>query len=170
MAIPSEMLYIKGMHSKHRYAGTASVKSLKSMPAADVIIKKPTKIRAGAVANPGIAQKIGDRKMETKNKRPVTTEASPVLAPAATPEELSTKVVVVEVPNTAPALVAIASAKRACLIRGSLPFLSSISALVATPIKVPRVSHIHEEKSKQHNNKVKHTHACKISFCHLTEG
>ena len=30
-------------------------------------IKKPTKINAGAVANPGIAVNIGAKKMETKN-------------------------------------------------------------------------------------------------------
>ena len=54
--------------------------------------------------------------MATRNNRPVTTEARPVLAPAPTPAELSTKVVVVEVPNTAPAVVAIASARSACLM------------------------------------------------------
>ena len=68
-------------------------------------IRKPTKIRAGAVAKLGIEQKIGDSTTEIKNKNPVTTEEKPVLAPAATPEELSTNVVVVEVPSTAPAVV-----------------------------------------------------------------
>lgn len=70
-------------------------------------IRKPTKIRAGAVAKLGIEQKIGDSTTEIRNKNPVTTEERPVLAPAATPEELSTNVVVVEVPSTAPAVVAI---------------------------------------------------------------
>lgn len=106
------------------------------------IIKKPTNRRAGAVANPGMAMKIGDKKIATRNNKPVTMEERPVLPPSATPAELSTKVVVVEVPSTAPALVAIASAKRASLMRGSLPSLSSISALFAQPIKVPRVSKI----------------------------
>ena len=50
----------------------------------------PTKIKAGAVANPGIAVKIGAKKMASKNKMPVTTEAKPVRAPAPTPAELST--------------------------------------------------------------------------------
>ena len=103
-------------------------------------IKNPTNKSAGAVAKPGIAVKMGAKKIASRNKNPVTTEASPVLPPSATPEELSTNVVVVEVPSTAPALVAIASAKSACLIRGSLPSLSSMFALFAHPMSVPRVS------------------------------
>ena len=103
MAIPSDMLYINGIHNKQRYAGMASAKSLKSTSTIAEIIKNPTKTNAGAVANPGMAQKIGEKKIEIRNKNPVTTEAKPVLAPAATPAELSTKVVVVEVPSMAPA-------------------------------------------------------------------
>ena len=64
----------------------------------------------------------------------------PVRPPSVTPDALSTKVVVVEVPKIAPTLVATASAIRAPLILGSLPSLSSISALDATPISVPSVS------------------------------
>ena len=33
----------------------------------------------------GIAQKIGEKKIASRNKKPVTTEARPVLAPSATP-------------------------------------------------------------------------------------
>lgn len=134
------MLYIKGINSRQRYAGIASLKSWKSTSTIAEIIKNPTKMSAGAVANPGMAQNIGEKKIESKNKTPVTTEARPVLAPAATPAELSTKVVVVEVPKTAPALVATASATKAFFTLGSFPFSSNISALVATPIKVPNVS------------------------------
>ena len=108
----------------------------------DDTIKKPTKISAGAVANPGIAVKIGAKKMATRNNRPVTMDARPVLAPAPTPAELSTNVVVVEVPSTAPAEVAMASASSACLIFGSFSSLSSMSALVATPTSVPMVSNM----------------------------
>ena len=43
----------------------------------------------------------------------VVTAVSPVLPPSDTPEALSTKVVVVDVPRTAPAVVATASARRA---------------------------------------------------------
>ena len=107
-----------------------------------MIIKKPTKINAGAVAKLGIAIKIGLNTIETKNSNAVTTDARPVLAPSETPEELSTKVVVVDVPKIAPTEVAIESANKAGLILGSFPSLSSISALDATPIRVPSVSNM----------------------------
>ena len=110
------MLYARGIAIMHRYAGIASARSSKSIFTTEDTIRNPTKISAGAVANPGIAVKIGAKRMATRNNRPVTTEARPVLAPAPTPAELSTKVVVVEVPNTAPAVVAIASARSACLM------------------------------------------------------
>lgn len=113
------MLYARGIASMQRYAGTASVKSSKSTLIIEDTIKKPTKINAGAVAKPGTAVKIGAKKIATRNSIPVTTDASPVLAPAPTPAELSTKVVVVEVPKIAPAQVAIASASKAGLIFGS---------------------------------------------------
>jgi len=87
--------------------------------------------------------------MESKNKKPVTTDASPVLPPSATPDVLSTKVVVVEVPSTAPAVVATASASKASLMRGSLPFSSIIFALFATPIRVPSVSNISTNKKEK---------------------
>ena len=49
----------------------------------------------------------------------------------------------------APALVAIASAKKACLILGSLPFSSSILALLATPISVPkRIKHVSKRNER----------------------
>ena len=63
---------------------------------------------------------------------------NPERPPAATPAALSTKVVTVEVPKTAPAEVAIASDSNAGLILGRRPFSSSIFAFVLTPIKVPR--------------------------------
>ena len=53
-------------------------------------------------------------------------------------------------PKTAPADVAIASAISAGRIFGNLPSLSSISAFVATPIRVPRVSN----KSTNRNEKM----------------
>ena len=70
----------------------------------------------------------------------VVTAVSPVLPPSDTPEALSTKVVVVDVPRTAPAVVATASARSAPLMLGSLPFSSSMPALEETPTRVPRVS------------------------------
>ena len=66
-------------------------------------------ISAGAVANDGIAVKSGANNVEIRNKNPETTAVKPVRPPAATPEEDSTNVVTVEVPRTAPAVVATAS-------------------------------------------------------------
>ena len=100
----------------------------------------PTTTRAGAVAKDGIAKKIGDKNRDRPNRIAATMAVRPVRPPSATPEALSTKVVVVEVPNTAPTEVAIASESSAPRMRGSLPSLSSISALEATPIRVPNVS------------------------------
>ena len=53
--------------------------------------------------------------------------------------ELSTKVVTVEVPSTAPAQVAMASAMSALSPLGRLPSLSSMFAAFAVPISVPTV-------------------------------
>lgn len=63
-------------------------------------------INAGAVANDGIARKIGDRNNARPNRIAVVTAVRPVLPPSDTPEALSTNVVVVDVPRTAPAVVA----------------------------------------------------------------
>ena len=111
-------------------------------------IKNPTIINAGAVAKDGIAVKIGAKNMEIKNNTAVTSAVSPVLPPANTPAEDSTNVVVVDVPNTAPALVAIASAISADLILGNLPFSSNTLAFVFTPISVPNVSNKSTNKNE----------------------
>ena len=75
-------------------------------------IRNPQITSAGAVANDGMAMNIGANSMEIRNMTAVTTAERPVLPPAATPAEDSTKVVVVEVPRTAPAVVATESARR----------------------------------------------------------
>lgn len=73
----------------------------------------------------------------------VVTAVSPVLPPSVTPEALSTNVVVVDVPSTAPAVVAIASARSAPFdLWKLLPSSSKILALEDTPISVPIVSNI----------------------------
>ena len=66
-------------------------------------------INAGAIAKDGIAKNNGEKITANRNSTAVTTAVRPVLPPAVTPEALSTKVVVVDVPNNAPTLVAIAS-------------------------------------------------------------
>ena len=74
----------------------------------------------------------------------------PVLPPSDTPEALSTKVVVVEVPRAAPAVVATASASSAPLIRGSFPFSSSMPAFADTPTSsADGIKQIHEQERKQ---------------------
>ena len=97
---------------------------------------------AGAVANDGMVRNSGEKKSESKNKIAETTDVSPLLPPSETPEDDSTKVVMVDVPRQAPTVVPTASAKSAPFILGSFPSLSSIFAFVAQPIIVPKVSKI----------------------------
>ena len=141
------MLYRNGIAMIAINAGIASVRSSKSILVTEVSIRNPTTIRAGAVAKEGIARKIGERNRESANKTAETREVRPVRPPSATPEALSTNVVTVEVPHIAPTVVPTASERRAPLIFGSLPSLSSMSALEATPIRVPRVSNISTNKN-----------------------
>ena len=124
------------------YAGMDSLKSLKSMPATEVSMRKPTMTRAGAVAKAGMAMKNGDRKRDKAKRTATQTAVRPVRPPSLTPVALSTKVVVVLVPRTAPIVVATASARRAPLMRGRRPRSSSMLALDETPMSVPNVSKI----------------------------
>ena len=66
--------------------------------------------------------------------------SSTVLPPSEIPDDDSTNVVMVEVPSTAPTMVPMESASKAPFIPLSSPFSSSIFALEAQPISVPRVS------------------------------
>ena len=66
----------------------------------------------------------------------------PVRPPSATPEADSTKVVTVEVPQTAPAVVAMASASMALSMRGTSPSGVSMLPRAHAPYRVPRVSNI----------------------------
>ena len=104
-------------------------------------------MRAGAVANDGTAKNIGDNRRDNPKSIAVVNAVRPVLPPSETPDALSTKVVTVEVPRTAPAVVPIASASKAPFILGSFPSLSSIFAFVETPISVPIVSNISTNKN-----------------------
>ena len=135
------------MQAKH---GIAFVRSLQSMCETCCIIKKPTMIKAGAVAKAGIVRNNGVRNKATKNKMPVTTLVKPVRPPSVIPAEDSTKVVIVEVPKTAPIVVPTASANRTPLMPGSFPSLSSIFALDAQPMTVPKVSKISTKRNAKH--------------------
>ena len=99
------------------------------------------------MAKEGIARKIGESRRESPNSTAATREVRPVRPPSATPEALSTKVVTVEVPHIAPTVVPTASERRAPFMRGSLPSLSSMSALEATPISVPSVSNMSTKRN-----------------------
>ena len=105
-------------------------------------IRKPTTIKAGAVAKAGIAVNSGEKKAASPNSTPVVTAVSPVRPPWATPAEDSTKAEVVDVPIIAPQVVAMASVRRAGRMTGSFPSLSRKPALEHTPIRVPMVSNI----------------------------
>ena len=129
-------------------AGKPSVKSLKSILVIDVTINNPTTTNIGAVANEGMAVKIGAKMRATKNSTPVVSAVSPVLPPSATPDALSTKLVTVEVPKQAPETVPTASANNASFAFGSLPSLSRRFPLLATPIRVPTVSKISTNKNE----------------------
>ena len=71
---------------------------------------------------------------------PVTMAVRPVRPPAPTPVVDSRKLVTVEVPRQAPAVVPMASAMKTRPAFGSLPFSSNSFAFSATPMTVPTVS------------------------------
>ena len=101
------------MNIPAKKAGTASLKSLHSISLKEDVIITPTATRAGAVAAKGTALTNVARKADIAKQIATTTEVSPVRPPAPIPEALSTKVVVLEVPNNAPMEVAVASANSA---------------------------------------------------------
>ena len=125
--------------TKHTNAGIASEKSLKLISTTDDIIITPTSTSTGAVAADGIERNNGAKKSEAKKQRPHTNAVNPLRPPCSTPAALSTNVVTVLVPITAPVVVANASTMNACLRRGILPFLI-MPARVVTPMRVPMVS------------------------------
>ena len=92
-----------------RYAGTVSVRfsALKGSSRTPSNIRKPTMIRAGAVAKEGMAVKRGEKRQDRRKSVPVVIAVSPVRPPDATPADDSTNVDVVDVPRMAPQVVAI---------------------------------------------------------------
>lgn len=120
--IPSAIEYANGIMAIAKNAGTASDKSCQSISITELIINTPTTTRTGAVAAAGINPNSGAINNERKNRIAVVSDVRPVLPPSATPAELSTNVVTVEVPMHAPKIVPIASVVKACDTRGNLPF------------------------------------------------
>ena len=101
---------MNGMIAMVMNAGTAAEESLQSISLTPPIIRMPTKMSEAAVAQLGMSAAMGARNIAMKNIAAVKTEERPVLPPSAMPAEDSTKVVTVEVPQTAPKHVAAASA------------------------------------------------------------
>lgn len=108
-AIPVAIEPVKGIMIIVRKAGTANSKRFQSICPNEDTIKTPTIISAGAVTALVTTDNTGEKNNASKNKIPVTIEAKPVRAPAATPEDDSTYDVTVEVPKIEPAIVAIES-------------------------------------------------------------
>ena len=94
------------------------------------------------MAQEGISAATGAKNIAIKNITAQDTDVSPVRPPSATPAEDSTNVVTVEVPQTAPAQVAMASASIAFSMRGTLPSSSSRPPTEQAPNSVPSVSNI----------------------------
>ena len=90
-------------------------------------IIKPTIISTGAVAAAGIDKNSGEKNNATTKQHATTKAVRPERPPCATPDALSTYVVVVEVPKHAPMVVAIASAINASFKRSIFPFSSAFS-------------------------------------------
>ena len=116
-------------------AGKASVISSKFISTTVDNINSPTVTRAADVTAAGIIENTGKKKAAITKHPAVERAVSPVLPPSATPDELSTKVVIVDVPKSAPKVVPTASAIKALLASGKFPSSSSIFALVAKGVE-----------------------------------
>ena len=106
------------------------------------IINKPTMTSTGVVAAAGTDRNRGAKNNAIRKQTAVTKAVRPVLPPWATPDALSTYVVVVLVPKQAPVTVATASAMKALFSPCILPSGLIMPALVHTPTRVPIVSNI----------------------------
>src|SRR6266496_3944340 len=137
---PLVIEYVNGMSPMVRNAGSAMVKSPKSMLRTCAIISTPTTTSAGAAASDGTNCASGDRKIVTTNSSPVAMLARPVRAPSPMPDADSTYVVADDAPATPPAIAATPSTSRTSWMRGSVPSLRSRPASDARPIVVPITS------------------------------
>ena len=88
---------------------------------------------AWAVASVGMIPAIGEMNMQSRSSTPVTTEARPVRAPAATPALDSMKVVFEDADMKPPSMAAKPLMPRAVRIRGSRPSASSRPKWKDTP-------------------------------------
>src|SRR5262245_17705045 len=128
------------MRATVRRAGNPSSRSPKGIWRTSAVMRKPTRMRAGAVACAGTMPATGAKKRARRKHTPVTTEASPVRAPVATPADDSTKVVAEEAPAAPPAAAASESTRSTRFRRGRSPSGVSQPPSAPTPITVPMVS------------------------------
>ena len=87
-ANPSVIEYVNSVNINVRNTGNPSVKSEKSIFVIGSIIKSPKTIKTGAVANDGIAVKIGEKNNDKKYSAAIVIPAKPVLPPCAIPMQL----------------------------------------------------------------------------------
>lgn len=126
-AIPLAMLDVNGIVTITKNAGKASSKSSQLMSEILLIIKHPTMIKLGAViAATSDKEPIkGLKNAVIKNKIATVKAVRPVFPPAPTPAEDSTEAAVGLVPNTAPTVVPMESAKKALPGFSSFPFFNN---------------------------------------------
>src|ERR1700753_1136344 len=93
--------YENGINIKVTKAGTASPMYFQLTKTICLIIIQPTIISVHPVAHGGIEAKMGAKKMEIKNKRPVVMAVRPVLPPSAMPAALSINAVTGDTPRRA---------------------------------------------------------------------
>ena len=88
--IPLEIEYVSGIIMRQTNAGIDSEKSSNGMRVTGSSIKRPTMIRAGAVAAAGIERKRGEKNSEIAKQMPTTNAVRPERPPWVTPAALST--------------------------------------------------------------------------------
>src|SRR5919206_1024657 len=103
---PTVIEYVNGISSIVSAAGIATVRLPRSMRLIWDSISTPTTTSAGSAASLGTSDTSGVRNSATTNSSPVTTEASPVRAPSAMPDDDSTYVVAEEADPTPPTTAA----------------------------------------------------------------
>ena len=159
------ILYVSGINIIVKNAGTACSKLVKSICLTFLNMKMPTTMSAGAVANDGTIAMTGVTRSAAKKRSAITILVSPVLPPSAIPDPDSMYVVVVLVPKSEPATVAIASAPRILSIfsmdPSSFTILASKEHATIVPTESKRSTNI-KEKMAPHRL---HFKALAISSC-----
>ena len=79
--IPFAIEYVYGIITKQIKAGMDSEKSSKGISFTELIISRPTIIRAGAVAAEGIERNRGEKKSATANPQATTNAVNPERPP-----------------------------------------------------------------------------------------